>query len=131
MTLHIVYDHQCPRCDAFYIPYDEAVPCPNCGEIEETRFDYISRAVASLEYNMKMTGSYMPAAWWVGSLGDHILYVLFQLLDRYRKEGAKSDFATFADDVLAAYQWGEQKYMMRHIYTIALRVHTMLPREEG
>jgi len=130
MTLHIVYDHQCPRCGAFYIPYDEAVPCPNCGEIEEERLDYIPRVVASLEYNMKMTGSYMPAAWWVGSLGDHILYVLFQLFDRYRKEGAGGDFGAFADDVLAAYQWGEQKYMMRHIYMIAVRVHPILTNRE-
>ncbi len=128
MTLHIVYDHQCANCEAFYIPYDD-VPCPNCGGAEEERFDYVSRAVASLQYNMKMTGAYMPAAWWVGSLGDHLLYILFQLFERYRNEGEGIGFEAFADDVLSTYQWGEQMYMMRHIYTIALRVYEELMRQ--
>lgn len=130
MTLHAVYDHQCPQCEAFYIPYDDDVPCPNCGEIEEERFDYVSKATASLRYNLKMTESYMPAAWWVGSLGDHILYVLFQLFERYRNEEPNMDFEAFADDVLSTYQWGEQKYLMRHIYTIALRVREELADQE-
>jgi hypothetical protein len=131
MTLHIVYNHQCAKCSAFYIPFDDDVPCPNCGEVEEERFDFISRAAGSLRYNMKMGGSYMPAAWWVGSLGDHILYVVFQLFERYRHEGEGIAFAVFADDVLSTYQWGEQMYLMRHIYTIALRVYEeMLKQEE-
>ena len=31
MSLHIMYDHQCAKCEAFYIPYEEGVTCPNCG----------------------------------------------------------------------------------------------------
>lgn len=35
MTMHVVYDHECPACEALYIPYDEDVPCPRCGIVEE------------------------------------------------------------------------------------------------
>ncbi|MGB9877236.1 MAG: hypothetical protein ACPLPS_05670 [bacterium] len=61
MTLHIHYDHQCPNCGAFYIPYED-VPCPNCGLMEEERFDFIPQAVESLLYNLHRYGSYFPPA---------------------------------------------------------------------
>lgn len=96
--------------------------------MEEERFDYIPKAVASLRYNLRAGGSYIPPAWWVGSLGDHILYILFHLFERFRRE-RDIEFEAFADDWLAASEWGDQKYLMRHVYTIALRVHEELHGE--
>ncbi|WXG46619.1 MAG: hypothetical protein WED05_08190 [Candidatus Atabeyarchaeum deiterrae] len=62
MTLHINYDHQCPKCEAYYIPYDD-VPCPRCGLVEKERFDHITRATRSLLFNLDNYGSYVPPAW--------------------------------------------------------------------
>lgn len=93
MTLHVTYEHQCPKCAAYYIPYDEVVPCPQCGLIVKDRFDYIEQAAVSMRFN-KREGSYIPSipsAWLVGSLGDHILSLLFLIFDAYEDE-APDDF---------------------------------------
>ena len=86
MTLHVHYDHQCPNCMAYYIPYDKDVPCPCCGFVEQERFDFIPQAAMSAHYNLETQGSYVPGAWYTGSLGDHILSLLFPLLEKYRTE---------------------------------------------
>lgn len=110
MTLHVVYNHRCPRCKAHYIPYDEDVPCPNCGHVEGERFDYIPLATASLKFNLEVFDSYMPRAWCVRSLGDHILHILFWVFEKFRKQKEKQNFCKFAEKLLSEMDWGEQKY---------------------
>src|SRR5262249_16868813 len=121
MTLHVVYNHQCPECGAYYIPYD-LVPCPRCGWQEAERFDYIPQATASMLFNKRHGGRYTPGAWWVGSLGDHILHLLFGLFDAYEEEGSGVSFPPWAEARLAACNWGEQTYLQAHVAGIAVRV---------
>ncbi|WXG44038.1 MAG: hypothetical protein WED04_08405 [Promethearchaeati archaeon SRVP18_Atabeyarchaeia-1] len=125
MTLHINYDHRCPKCSAYYIPYDKDVPCPQCGVVEEERFDYIPKAAASLLFNLDNYGSYAPAAWWVSSLADHILLVLFPVFEQYRKSNHE-DFDSFALDILSKSNWDEQKYLEKHVHRIAVRIYENL-----
>ncbi len=123
MTLHIQYDHRCPSCAAFYIPYDADVPCPQCGLLEEERFDYIPQATASMMFNKQRYGSYIPPAWYKGSLGDHILYLLFRLFAWYEEKTPSTDFNEFASEALSNMQWGDQQYLRGHVQGIALRIH--------
>jgi hypothetical protein len=127
MSVHIDYDHQCPRCGAYYIPYED-VPCPNCGLMEEERFDFVPQAVDSLLYNLNSYGSFLPPTWWVGSLGDHILRILFIIFEAFRQSG-EADFPSFAEQVLAEGDWGDQQYLEKHIYGIALRVYEEIEKE--
>ena len=122
MTLHVVYSHECGACKAYYIPYDSAVPCPRCGIVEPERFDYIPQAVASMQVNKESGGTYTPGAWWVGSLGDHILSTLFGLFDAYEAQQGQVAFEPFVDAALGGMQWGDQDYLRAHIRGIALRV---------
>jgi hypothetical protein len=130
MTLHVVYTHECPQCEAFYIPYDQAIPCPRCGVVEAERFDYIPQAAASMQYNLEAGGSYTPGAWWVGSLGDHILSILFSLFDAYRQQ-PQTNFADFARNTLSSMRWGDQAYLEGHIVGIAVRIHQELESATG
>jgi hypothetical protein len=129
MTLHVVYSHQCPSCEAYYIPHDD-VPCPRCGELEEERFDYIPQAVESMQYNQRAYGSFTPPAWWIGSLGDHILSLLFGLFDAYDGTGGEKGFADFVIGELGQTSWGDQEYLRDHVRDIALRIHAHMNREE-
>jgi hypothetical protein len=121
MTMHVVYSHECPGCKAYYIPYDADVPCPRCGAVEEERFDYVPQAAASMRFNRENYGSYTPGAWWVGSLGDHVLRLLFGLFDAYEGQPERP-FAQYLDQRLAAMEWGDQAYLRDHLRGIALRV---------
>ena len=94
MSLHVGYDYQCPDCGADYIPYDADVICPRCGVLEPECFDFIPKAVESLKFN-KADGSYLPAAWYVGNISDHILQLLFYLFDAYEESG-RGEFQQFA-----------------------------------
>lgn len=120
MTLHIHYDHQCSKCGAFYIPYEDVV-CPNCGFKEEERFDFIPQAVDSLLFNLDRYGSFFPPAWAVTSLADHILRILFIIFEGFR-ESEESDFSLYTKQLLEGGDWGDQLYMKEHIFGIALRV---------
>jgi hypothetical protein len=126
VTMHVVYTHECTSCGAYYIPYDTTVPCPRCGIVETERFDYIPQAAASMRSNKQMGGMYMPGAWWVGSLGDHLLRQLFDLFDAYEAQQGQLTFEPFLDDVLGGMQLGDQEYLRSHLRGIALRVRDEL-----
>lgn len=126
MTLHVVYSHECGGCGAFYIPFDKDVPCPRCGLVEAERFDYIPQAAASMRYNLESGGRYTPGAWWVGSLGDHILHLLFGLFDAYEAQRGQAEFEPFVTDRLARMDWGDQEYLRDHVRDIALCVRDHL-----
>jgi len=131
MTIHVVYNHQCPRCEVSYIPYDQDVPCPCCGFVEEERFDFITEAAQSAEYNLKTQGSYLPASWWAGSLGDHILYLVFTALEEYRTSGEGELFVDTAFRVFHNMTWEPQPHLQQHVMNIAIRVYETLHAGES
>ena len=128
MTLHVFYDHQCPECGFWYIPYDDSVACPKCGLVEEERFDFIPRAAESLQFNLESTGSYVPCAWYTGSLGDHSLSVLFGLFDEFVEE-EETDFRAFIENILSEPIEGDEKHFRDHICSIALRIDEAMAKE--
>jgi len=122
MTLHIDYNHQCPRCGALYIPYGTDVACPQCGHVEKERFDFIPKAADSALHNLR-AGSFIPGSWWVGSFGDHVLHILFMILERHRTGNAEESFETVARRFVDAGKWGNQLYAKEHIFQLACDVH--------
>jgi len=124
MTLHINYDHQCAACDADYIPYDVGIACPKCGLVESECFDFVPEAVESLRFN-KADGSYLPAAWYIGNISDHILQLLFHLFSAYEESGGE-EFQQFATVWLAQLDWGDQEYMREYLQFLSIRVYVEL-----
>ena len=116
-------------CASYYIPYDKDVPCPQCGIVEEERFDFIPQALDSLCFNKESYGFYIPPAWYVGSLGDHILDLLFKLFHTYEDE-KPSDFKEFATACVSTIDWGDQQYLMSHVLGIAVRLYEEIRKRE-
>jgi hypothetical protein len=129
MTRHVSYSHQCPSCEAYYIPYDSDVPCPQCGIIEPERYNFIPLAIESSLTNLAVEGSYVPGAWYMRSLADHILRILFDLLERERENSSGISFNDIVEEELQRKDWGEQVYLRQHIHGIALRVYDEIQRK--
>jgi len=127
MTLHINYDHQCASCSAEYVPYDEKILCPNCGNFEPDRYDFIPEAIESLKFN-RSAGSYIPGAWLVESISDHILNLLFYLFAAHEKSESE-DFRHFSVDWLSSLDWEDQDYLCGYMIQLAARVYTALDGE--
>ena len=128
MTLHVVYSHNCPQCDAHFIPYAGGVVCPRCGSPSTETYPYIPEAAQSVAYNLERYGTYVPPAWWVGSLGDHILHILFPVFEQFRLQSTTTDFSEFASIHLSSLIWGDQLYLRDHIITIAVLVYDEMQR---
>ena len=127
MTIHVYYEHRCGACGAFYIPFAPGVACPKCGRIEGEVFDFAAQAASSLRFNLQAYGKYLPPAWYVGSLGDHCLRLLFRIFEGFRTRADPSvEFPAFLDRELAVMDWGEQPYFEKHVRDLALKVRSVL-----
>ena len=131
MSHHIHYNHECPKCGAFYIPFDQMVPCPKCGEVESERFDFIPQAAESAQFNFLDLGRYMPDAWAISCFGDHILFIIFRVLEQHRLDTAGRTYSDITTDVLASLEWGDQLYLRDHVFAIACRVREYLDQGES
>jgi len=128
MSLHIMYDHQCLKCEAFYIPYEKAIVCPNCGLDEEEIYDIVPKLANSANYQMDTMGFYTPIAWWTGSFGDHVALLIFQVLDAFHTQEEKS-FQEFALEYFDKSKWGNQLYMKEHIRALSYKVFLELQKK--
>lgn len=127
MSLHIMYDHQCPKCKAYYIPYEKGIVCPNCGLNEENVYDIVPQLVNSANYQMDTMGFYTPIAWWSGSLGDYVALIIFQILDAYtNREYSEDKFQESASQYCNNRKWGNQLYLKNHICDLSYRVFLVL-----
>ncbi|HAM36734.1 MAG TPA: hypothetical protein DEB40_01500 [Elusimicrobia bacterium] len=130
MTLHVSCGYQCLGCGAFYLPFAPGVLCPKCGKTGDQTIDFVPQAAQSLRFNLQSYGSYWPAAWYVGSLGDHVLKLLFMVFEGFRKSGyAEERFEAYLEERLSAMDWAEQSYLKDHVRVIAVAVRVMLGGE--
>jgi len=123
-----MYDHQCSKCEAFYIPYEKGIVCPNCGLDEEKKYDIVPELATSANYQMREMGFYTPIAWWTGSFGDHVALLIFQVLDAFHAQKEKS-FQEFSLEYFDKSKWGNQLYMKNHIRDLSYKVFSELQKK--
>lgn len=125
MTIHISYNHSCSGCEAVYIPYDQDVVCPKCGLREEERFDFVTEAVKSLNYNLTHGGNYAPKAWATTSHADHFMAALFGIFVSVPRVGI-AGFPGLAREYVNGVIWGDHSYLKEYFYNLSLRVYSAL-----
>lgn len=64
-------------------------------------------------------------AWWVGSYADHVLKIVFGILDAHANDD-HGGFLFIANAYLNRMDWGDQAYAKNHILRIACRVYEEL-----
>ena len=131
MSLHINYSYQCYQCSAYYIPFDETVVCPKCGiKEEEVYATFISEAADSASFNLQ-SGFYEPDFWYINSFADHILHLLFMILEEHRTQKEQKPFEQVAHQAIDEIEFGEQEYLCGHLYQIAIKVKEQLDKYEN
>lgn len=122
MQTFIEYDHNCPNCDAYYIPFNQNTVCPNCGFAEDERFDYIERVVDFIENNLEDYSWIKPDEIEANSFADHVLMLTLQSLEFYAYK--RNEFTI--DDALSYFfnkvQFKDQEYLRFHIQNISKEV---------
>ena len=82
MTTHIrAKKFTCPRCSVELIPFKRDFKCPNCGEPVGEFLDFVPRIFDAMDYHKENYGSFMPPAWYTGSLVDHVSQIIFKMFD--------------------------------------------------
>jgi len=126
MSYHIDYNHACEKCGCQYIPFDKAEPCPECGVIEEERFDFIPEAAQSAHINLLEDGSYIPSCWATLSLADRFLMRLFQVLEHCRIDESGRPFDEVSEEYLRKVDWDGQNHFLGHFQRMACLIRDEL-----
>jgi hypothetical protein len=74
-----------------------------------------------------MYGSYVPGAWFIGGLGDHLLWIVFHIFERWR-EHPESGFEDAVERELSPRDWGDQVYLKNHVALMAQRIDEEMQR---
>jgi len=124
MTLHIHYDHKCPKCETPYVPYDAEVACPKCGLLEADRYDFVSEAANSALFNLNEFGQYTPMMWMVLSFGDELLSQAFYMLELHRiaSELPFNDLGQIYYDKFAPPDFPGSDYMRQYFARLCERI---------
>jgi hypothetical protein len=123
MTIHIHYkDNKCPKCSVLFIPFKKDFKCPNCNEPINEFFDFIPELIDSMKIHKEKYGDYMPPAWYVGSLTEHVQSIIFKLFDALERQISPNP-SEFIADWLNKVKWGNQQYLQKHIEDIASAVY--------
>lgn len=130
MSLHIMFDHQCSKCEAYYIPYEQGIACPNCGLDEEEIYDIVPQLAHSANYQMDTMGFYTPIAWWTGSFGDHVAFLIFELLDKFYAQD-EIGFQDVVEEDFNSSEWGTQQYMKNHIRDLSYKVYLEIEKQKS
>jgi uncharacterized Zn finger protein (UPF0148 family) len=129
MTFHIKKDdYQCPECSAYFIPYQENHPCPNCGHtVNEPEYtDFIDQLLHSLRVHKRKYGQYMPDTWLHNSFGEHVQQFCFQVFDDLERKDLDSEQAErkHVQKVLDEQVWqADMPYVGDHVSEIVERVY--------
>ncbi len=130
MTLHIGYEYVCKKCGYKFIPYKRGIKCPHCGFPADETFDFIPRAIKSIEFNIKEYERIHPGVWLVGSFADEILEHIFEILDTFKKTYGKIDFDDFAMLVLEQRIPENEAFLREHVFDILKEIVKVL-EEKG
>lgn len=131
MSLHIDYDYKCPECGAEYVPYDKDIPCPNCGLLEEERYEtFVEETIGSMFYNTLTGFGFHPAAWYCTCIADHILQFIFRVFAVYERYCEEESWEHFAREYIRDSDFGDVEYMREYMDTLVRRIYVEIQKRK-
>ena len=94
MTYHIhTDDYYCTKCSVIYVPYEKGMPCPNCGQPEESQgenYYFIDKLAQSMRTHKLQFRRFQPPAWIASSCTEYVqlaCFKTFDLIEKYPDKG--------------------------------------------
>ena len=132
MTLHLSMEYICSKCEAKYIPYNETIVCPKCGNKEELEeYPELIRGICnSFEYNINSTGRF-DNCWAVMDISDTIQSLFFDIfqfwvihkMKEYSPENRTKEFKKYLKETINNVDFGEEDYMKKYLEKIGAKIY--------
>lgn len=131
MSWHIfsAEDFECPECQASFIPFEEAQPCPRCKTIASEHFEFVDEVVAGMRIHKNEYGSYTAPAYFVGSTAESVFHWVCRWLDTIEQQREVNELTIAA--MLDNTDWGEHKHMQKYYEQLLGRVAQKLAQDES
>lgn len=121
MSLHPkIKDISCKKCNAVFVPFKKDIACPNCGRLIPNDFDmdfnFIPDTIDAMLYHKQRYGHYSPDGWYMGSITEQIMSVVFDafdLLEQDKPKDQKEYLTNWLDETLTPNR-KEEAYLINH-----------------
>jgi len=133
MTLHLYMQHKCTECETIYIPYNNTVPCPKCGDQAkmENYPDLINGICESFLYNIREYGNFIPMCWITMDISDSLQVFLFGIFHKWVLEESSNHephmrtaaFKEFIKNIIKEIDFNELDFMENYIHDLTLAIY--------
>jgi len=129
MSFHINYQGViCKKCSASFIPFRENLVCPSCKAPADDYYDFIRATIDAMKMHKQKYGSFMPSAWYVGCLSDHIQSLIFRTFDTLEDQKPQEP-KKFLADLVNNIKFEDQAYLKGHIRDMVLAIYDVYQSE--
>ncbi|MBH07009.1 MAG: hypothetical protein CMJ20_11885 [Phycisphaeraceae bacterium] len=121
MTWHyFTGDHySCESCRTCFVPYEDSLPCPRCGEPATEPIGFIGEAASGLAAHKWEFGDYTPPVYTPHSRLEMFFIVICQVFDAI---SGQDDFERALDDYLQRCEF-DREYEQSHLRDLAIKIH--------
>ena len=132
MTLHLYMHHKCSECETEYLPYNETIACPKCGDKPEMEdyFPFVEGICESFLFNIGDVGRIVPYCWASIDLSDTLQLFFFKLFSNWIEEMKEHEpqerakaFETFLNNVTSKMNFKEREYLSDYITDLAIAIY--------
>ncbi len=132
MTLHLYMHHKCSECETEYLPYNETIACPKCGDKPEMEDypEFIDGICESFLFNLKDVGRCRPICWATMDISDSLQAFLFSVFDGWMKKIEEHEpqertkaFEEFYTDILSQMDQKDAEFMIDYVKELGLTIY--------
>ena len=132
MTLHLSMEYICSKCEAKYIPYNETIVCPKCGNKEDLeKYPKLVEGICdSFVFNIKSTKRF-DNCWVTFDISDMIQSIFFYIfntwaldkMENYEPENRTEEFKKHLEEVIDKIDFHEDTYIKDYLKKLGMEVY--------
>lgn len=132
MTLHLYMHYKCSECEIEYLPYNDTIACPKCGDKPqmEDYFPFVEGICESFLFNIEDIGNIVPHCWASIDISDNLQLFFFKVFSDWiekmkehePQERAKA-FETFLNNIMSKINFKGREYLSDYVTDLAITIY--------